>query len=161
LIVLDENTPPIISATRLCRNYKVAKRDNGLLGFLFSRKYETIEAVKNVNFSIPRGCFAGFIGPNGAGKSSTIKMLCGILMPTSGSISVMGNDPFKNRADNASKIGVVFGQRSQLWWDLPVNDTFVLLKRIYKVSEDVYKKISRCTKSTSLWIPYGRNRFVN
>ena len=79
----------------------------------------------------------GFVGPNGAGKSTTIKMLCGILAPTSGSVSVLGKDPFTNRKKNAFHIGVLFGQRSQLWWDLPVRDSLKLLKQMYKVSDEL------------------------
>ena len=82
----------------------------------------------------------GFVGPNGAGKSTTIKMLSGILAPSSGSVAVLGADPFKKRKQNARHIGVVFGQRSQLWWDLPIGDTFTLLKKIYKIEDEVYDR---------------------
>jgi ABC-2 type transport system ATP-binding protein len=129
-----------IRAEELSRNYRVARRGKSFLKFMISREYDTIYAVKAINFSIGRGESVGLIGPNGAGKSTTIKMLCGILAPTSGSISVMGNDPFKKRRQNAYHIGVVFGQRSQLWWDLPVCDTFELLRKIYKVPRDVYMR---------------------
>jgi ABC-2 type transport system ATP-binding protein len=130
----------LIGANSLSRNYKVAKRDGGFLKFMFSRKFETIHAVNNINFAINKGELVGFVGPNGAGKSTTIKMMSGILAPTSGSVTVLGSDPFKKRKQNAYHIGVVFGQRSQLWWDLPIGDTFKLLKRIYKVPEDVYTR---------------------
>jgi ABC-2 type transport system ATP-binding protein len=130
----------LIKVENLCRNYTIAKRDGNIFQFLFSRKYSMIEAVKNITFDIRKGELVGFIGPNGAGKSTTIKMLTGILMPTSGTVSVLGNDPFTKRKQNAYDIGVVFGQRSQLWWDLPVNDTFTLLKKIYKVSDEVYER---------------------
>lgn len=108
--------------------------------FLFSRKYETIHAVDSINFSIHKGELVGFVGPNGAGKSTAIKMMSGILAPTSGSVTVMENDPFKKRKQNAYHIGVVFGQRSQLWWDLPIGDTFKLLKKIYRVSDEIYSR---------------------
>jgi len=130
----------LIQINGLSRDYKVAKRDGGLLKFMFSRRFEIIHAVKSISFSITKGELVGFVGPNGAGKSTTIKMLSGILAPTSGEVVVMDNDPFKKRKQNAYHIGVVFGQRSQLWWDLPIGDTFRLLKKIYKVQDDIYKK---------------------
>jgi len=130
----------LIQVKGLSRDYKVAKRDGGFLKFMFSRRYELIHAVNSIDFSIQKGELIGFVGPNGAGKSTTIKMLSGILAPTYGEVFVMGNDPFKKRKQNAYHIGVVFGQRSQLWWDLPISDTFKLLKKIYKVQDDVYEK---------------------
>ncbi len=130
----------IITVDNLSRDYRVANRDNGIIKFMFSREYKIVNAVKDINFSVKKGELVGFIGPNGAGKSTTIKMLSGILSPSGGSVSVMGNDPFKFRRQNAYNIGVVFGQRSQLWWDLPVGDTFLLLKKLYRVSDDEYNK---------------------
>ena len=130
----------LIQVNGLTRDYKIAKRGGGFLEFMFSRKYETIRAVNNIGFSIDKGELVGFVGPNGAGKSTTIKMLSGILAPTSGEAAVMGNDPFRKRKQNAYHIGVVFGQRSQLWWDLPIGDTFRLLKKIYKVDDGIYEK---------------------
>ena len=130
----------LIQVRDLHRDYKIAKRGSGILEFMFSRKYEIIHAVNGINFSIRQGELAGFVGPNGAGKSTAIKMLSGILAPTSGEVIVMGNDPFKKRRQNAYRIGVVFGQRSQLWWDLPIGDTFILLKKIYKVPDDIYER---------------------
>jgi ABC-2 type transport system ATP-binding protein len=130
----------LIQVKGLSRDYKVAKRDGGILKFMFSRRYETIHAVNSIDFLIQKGELVGFVGPNGAGKSTTIKMLSGILAPTSGEAIVMKNDPFKKRKQNAYHIGVVFGQRSQLWWDLPIGDTFKLLKKIYKVQDDLYEK---------------------
>jgi ABC-2 type transport system ATP-binding protein len=130
----------LIEVDGLHRDYKVAKRDGGFLKFMFSRRFETIHAVSGINFAIPKGELVGFVGPNGAGKSTTIKMLSGILAPTLGNITVIGNDPFKKRKQNAYHIGVVFGQRSQLWWDLPIGDTFKLLKKIYKIQADVYTR---------------------
>ena len=110
----------MITVSSLGRDYKVAQRDGNLFQFIFKRKYNTIHAVSDVSFTIAPGEMVGFVGPNGAGKSTTIKMLCGILAPTSGSVSVLGRDPFTHRKKNAYHIGVLFGQRSQLWWDLPV-----------------------------------------
>lgn len=130
----------LIQVNNLSRDYKVAKRDGGFLRFIFSRKFETIHAVNSIDFSIQKGELVGFVGPNGAGKSTTIKMLSGVLAPTSGTSLVMGNNPFKKRKQNAYHIGVVFGQRSQLWWDLPIGDTFKLLKKIYKTPDDMYEK---------------------
>jgi len=130
----------LIQVKNLSRDYKIAKRDGGFLKFMFSRKYKIIQAVKNIDFSIQKGELVGFVGPNGAGKSTTIKMLAGILAPNSGEVFVMSNDPFKKRKQNAYHIGVVFGQRSQLWWDLPIGDTFKLLKKLYKVQDDIYEK---------------------
>ena len=128
----------LIQVKALSRDYRVAKRDGGFLDFMFSRRYETIHAVNAINFNIGKGELVGFVGPNGAGKSTTIKMMSGILAPTSGSVTVMDNDPFAKRKQNAYHIGVVFGQRSQLWWDLPIGDTFELLKKIYRVPDDIY-----------------------
>lgn len=130
----------LIVVNNLSRNYKVAKRNGHILKFLFARGYDTIHAVNNISFSIKKGEMVGFVGPNGAGKSTTIKMLSGILAPSSGSVVVLGVDPFKKRKQNAQNIGVVFGQRSQLWWDLPIGDTFTLLKKIYKIENEVYDR---------------------
>jgi ABC-2 type transport system ATP-binding protein len=130
----------IIDVENLCMDYRIARRDGGLLKYIFSREYTVVHAIKGVSFCIPRGSLVGFVGPNGAGKSTTIKILCGILMPVSGKVSVMGNDPFTKRRKNVAHIGVVFGQRSQLWWDLPISDTFKLLKKIYKISDLDYTK---------------------
>lgn len=130
----------VIELENLSRNFKVAKRDGNFLQYMFHRKYTTVEAVKDVSFSIDAGELVGFIGPNGAGKSTTIKMMAGILVPTSGGLTVLSKIPHHNRKANAANIGVLFGQRSQLWWDLPVNDTFKLLKKIYKIPDDVFEE---------------------
>ena len=129
----------ILELKNVCRNYKVAKRDGSFLKFMFNRQFKTVEAVKNASFNIEKGELVGFIGPNGAGKSTTIKMMTGILVPTSGEVKLFNTIPHKNRKENASKIGVVFGQRSQLWWDLPVIDTYKLLKKIYRIPDDIYE----------------------
>lgn len=132
-----------IEVDNICKKYKVSKRKSGIPGMvanLFAPKFEDKEAVKNISFSIDKGEMVGFVGPNGAGKSTTIKMLSGILYPDSGSISVGGTIPYKRRKEYVGRIGVVFGQKSQLQWDLPVIDSFELLKAIYSVPDDVYKK---------------------
>lgn len=132
-----------IEVADLVKEYKIFKNNPGVLGAvksLFHREYTTKTAVNRINFSIERSDIVGYIGPNGAGKSTTIKMLSGILVPTSGSVSIGGNIPYKNRKENAKRIGVVFGQRSQLYWDLPISDTFDLYKRMYDIPTDVYEK---------------------
>ncbi|SCW51433.1 ABC-2 type transport system ATP-binding protein [Eubacterium ruminantium] len=132
-----------IKVDNICKKYRVSKRGSGIPGMvanLFMPKYENKEAVKNISFTIEKGEMVGFVGPNGAGKSTTIKMLSGILYPDSGSISVDGVIPYKQRKEYVGRIGVVFGQKSQLQWDLPVIDSFELLKAIYSVPDDVYKK---------------------
>lgn len=107
---------------------------------LFSNDYKLINAVDDITFAIKRGEIVGFIGPNGAGKSTTIKMMSGILVPTTGHLEVLGKEPHKFRKENAKSIGVVFGQRTQLWWDLPLSDTFKLLKNMYRIPDEVYKR---------------------
>ena len=132
-----------IKVDSICKKYRISKRGSGIPGMvanLFMPKYENKEAVKNISFTIEKGEMVGFVGPNGAGKSTTIKMLSGILYPDSGSISVDGVIPYKQRKEYVGRIGVVFGQKSQLQWDLPVIDSFELLKAIYSVPNDVYKK---------------------
>ena len=134
---------PVISVEHLCKEFKVHRRRKGLWGSLGStvtREYDTIRAVEDANFTLERGEFVGYIGANGAGKSTTIKMLTGILVPTSGHIDVMNLTPYLHRKENARRIGVVFGQRTQLWWDLPVIDSFELLKHIYEIPENRYKQ---------------------
>ena len=127
----------------LIKTYKVAKREPGLMNAvrgLVHREYNTVHALEGVSFKLDEGELVGYIGPNGAGKSTTVKILSGILVPDSGRCEVMGKVPWKHRVSHVSKIGVVFGQRSQLWWDLPVLDSFELLKDIYKVPATEYKK---------------------
>ena len=132
-----------INVKNISKTFKVAKRRSGMKATLksfFKRNYIFIEAVKDISFQIEKGEIVGYIGPNGAGKSTTIKMLSGILKPENGSIRVNGMDPFKNREKYVSNIGVVFGQRSQLWWDIPAEDTFDLLKDIYSLNEKEYQE---------------------
>ncbi len=132
----------MITMEHVCKSYKIAKRNAGFgeaCKALFHREYEVIHALNDVSFTIHDGEMVGYIGPNGAGKSSTIKILSGILTPDSGTVLVDGRVPFKNRIDHVREIGVVFGQRSQLWWDVPVIDSFELLKDIYLISDSQYK----------------------
>ena len=123
------------------KEFKVLNRHEGLKGSfkdLFSRDYKTITAVDNISINIKPGEIVGYLGPNGAGKSTTIKMMTGVLEPTSGEIFVNGVVPYKNRTRNAENIGVVFGQRSQLWWSLPLIESFKLLKDIYMIDTADY-----------------------
>ena len=132
-----------INVKGITKTFKVSKRNSGFLSALksfFNRKYEYIDAVKNVSFQIEKGEIVGYIGPNGAGKSTTIKMLSGILLPTAGNISINGINPFNDRKKYVSNIGVVFGQRSQLTWDIPAEDTFDLLRDIYKIDNKTYQQ---------------------
>ena len=132
-----------IKVEALCKSFKVAKRNSGVKAALksfFKREYKIVDAVKDVSFEIEKGEIVGYIGPNGAGKSTTIKMLSGILKPTAGNIIIDGLNPFKDRRKYVSKIGVVFGQRSQLAWDIPADDTFDLLRDIYKINNNEYQK---------------------
>lgn len=132
----------MITMEHVCKSYKVAKRNAGFgeaCKAFFHREYEVIHALRDVSFTIGDGEMVGYIGPNGAGKSSTIKILSGILTPDSGTVRVDGRIPCKDRIAHVRQIGVVFGQRSQLWWDVPVIDSFELLKDIYCIPNNVYK----------------------
>ena len=132
-----------IEVKNLYKIYKISQRQEGFTGmvkYLFHPQYKEKEAVKGISFSIQQGECVAFLGANGAGKSTTIKMLTGIMKPTDGKISVMGNDPFRERIRNARKIGVVFGQKTQLWWDIPVKDSFELLHSIYEIPDNVYEE---------------------
>jgi len=132
---------PIIEVAGLRKVFRSIKREPGVLGAfaaLFSRTYEEKAAVEDVSFSLEPGEIVGYIGPNGAGKSTTIKMLTGILVPTSGTVRVAGIVPYEARELNAENIGVVFGQRSQLYWDLPLRESFELLRSIYDIPRDRY-----------------------
>lgn len=126
----------------VCKSYRIAKRNAGFgeaCKALFHREYEEVQALNHVTFTIDDGEMVGYIGPNGAGKSSTIKILSGILKPDSGTCLVDGRVPWKDRIHHVGQIGVVFGQRSQLWWDVPVIDSFELLKDIYSISDQTYQ----------------------
>lgn len=133
----------IIKFENICKNFKVPQKAEGrfkMIKNFFCRKHRIIEALKDVSFSIQEGEIVGYIGPNGAGKSTTIKIMSGILTPTSGTCVIDGLVPWQNRKTFVKNIGVVFGQRSQLWWDVPVIDSFELLKDIYKIPDDKYKE---------------------
>ncbi|MCR5267561.1 MAG: ATP-binding cassette domain-containing protein [Lachnospiraceae bacterium] len=128
----------------IVKEFKVLNRREGLKGSLmdlFSRDYRTVTAVDNISVEIPRGQIVGYLGPNGAGKSTTIKMMTGVLEPTAGTILVNGVVPYKNRAKNSQDIGVVFGQRSQLWWALPLIESLKLLKDIYQIPDEQYHEM--------------------
>jgi len=132
-----------ISVKNLRKVYKTHSREPGLwnaIKSLFVRKYETKVALDNVSFEIKKGEVIGLIGPNGAGKSTTIKAMCGILYPTSGEVKVLGLNPWKERIKYVKNIGVVFGQKSQLWWDLPAKDSFLFTKDIFKIKKKVYER---------------------
>lgn len=133
---------PMIQMTGVHKEFKVVNRREGVRGSildLFSRDYQILHAVNNVTLNIMPGEMVGYLGPNGAGKSTTIKMMTGILEPTSGEILVNKRVPYKNRTRNAQDIGVVFGQRTQLWWALPVIESFKILKEIYRIPDLEYK----------------------
>ena len=133
----------MIEAHDLTKEFRIPVKQPGLSGairHLFHGEYTTKTAVDRVNFSIEQGEAVAYIGPNGAGKSTTIKMLTGILKPTSGRVLVNGIDPQKDRIRNTKNIGVVFGQRTQLWWDIPVEESLTLLKNIYEVPDTVYQE---------------------
>ena len=126
------------------KEFKVLNRHEGLKGSikdLFSRDYKTVTAVDNISVNIKEGEIVGYLGPNGAGKSTTIKMMSGVLEPTRGEVLVNGVVPYKNRTRNAENIGVVFGQRSQLWWSLPLIESFKLLKEIYMIPNADYDRM--------------------
>jgi ABC-2 type transport system ATP-binding protein len=134
---------PVISARNLAKDFRIPKRHSGRFGAvrtLFKREHIVKHAVDDISFTIERGELTGYIGPNGAGKSTTIKMLTGILEPTSGEIEVAGLVPWRRRAENALNIGVVFGQRSQLWWDLPLIESFDLVAKMYRVRPARYQE---------------------
>ena len=133
----------MIEVRNLSKTFKVYHHRKGFWGTfanLFSRKHRIVQAVDNVSFTVTRGEIVGYLGPNGAGKSTTIKMLTGILVPSSGSVTVNGYIPHRQRKENAARIGVVFGQRSHLWFDLPVQESFELLRRIYRIPQAQYQR---------------------
>lgn len=133
----------LIEMERVRKEFKVYKQPKGFLNSLKSivhRKYETVKAVDDITFDVSRGELVGYIGPNGAGKSTTIKMLAGILVPTAGRVVVDGRVPHLSRKENAMHIGVVVGQRSQLYWDLPMEETFELYKKMYRVDSLRFKR---------------------
>lgn len=144
----------MITVSGLSKTFKVAKRAPGFrqaVKALFRREYNLINALEDVSFTIDTGEIVGYIGPNGAGKSTTIKVMSGILVPDRGKCEIMGYTPWKERVAHVRNIGVVFGQRSQLWWDVPVVDSFELLRDIYKIPPKEYKtNLELLTKTLDL-----------
>lgn len=133
----------MIELSHIKKSFRVARRDGGMrnaLRSLFRREYTEIKALDDISFRITDGEIVGYIGPNGAGKSSTIKIMSGILTPDSGSCVIDGLTPWKNRREHVKNIGVVFGQRSQLWWDVPIIDSFELIRDTYRVPQAEYKR---------------------
>ena len=133
----------IIKVKDLVKTYKIIEKEDGLIGYfknLIKPKYKEFTAVNHINFEIQEGELVGYIGENGAGKSTTIKILTGLLTPTSGEVVVDDLVPNKNRIENNKKIGAVFGQKTQLWWDLPVIESFRLIKKMYKIPDGEYRK---------------------
>lgn len=136
----------IIELKNISKEFRVLNRHEGLKGSfkdLFSRDYKTVRVVDNITLTVKQGEIVGYLGPNGAGKSTTIKMMTGVLAPTSGELIVNGRNPYKERTRNCQEIGVVFGQRSQLWWSLPLIESFRLLKDIYQISDKNYKDMMK------------------
>ncbi|MGI6669028.1 MAG: ABC transporter ATP-binding protein [Acetivibrionales bacterium] len=132
----------MITLSNINKTFRVARRHAGFsraVKALFSREYELVHALNDVSFTINDGEMVGYIGPNGAGKSTTIKIMCGILTPDSGMCNIDGRIPWRERVEHVRKIGVVFGQRSQLWWDVPVIDSFELIRDIYNTDDKTYK----------------------
>lgn len=149
----------VIEAKELSKKYKVSQRKPGIINGLkniIHKEYKEINALDNISFEVGEGDLVGYIGPNGAGKSTTIKILSGILTPDSGECKVLGKIPYKDRINYVKDIGVVFGQRTQLWWDLPVIDSFELLKDIYRIPNGDYLKNK---KELITWLDLGN--FIN
>ena len=135
-----------IEVKQISKTFRVAQKKSGLKASIksfFKRDYLDVKAVDSISFSIDQGEIVGYIGPNGAGKSTTIKILSGILIPDSGECVIDGMVPWKNRVNYVKDIGVVFGQRSQLWWDIPAEDTFDLLRDIYEIPEEEYQSTKK------------------
>lgn len=133
-------TTSIISVSHLKKEFRVAQKTGGWLRNFFAPAQKIVGAVNDISFEIPPGELVGYLGPNGAGKSTTIKMLTGILSPTSGDVRVSGRVPWKQRREHVAHIGAVFGQRNTLWWDLPVSSSFDLLRDIYRIPGERYAK---------------------
>lgn len=132
---------PQIELSEICKTFTIRERPEGkfsILKGMVKRQKREIKAIQGISFAIEEGELVGYIGPNGAGKSTTVKVMSGILTPESGSCSILGRTPWKERTAHVSQIGVVFGQRSQLWWDVPVNDSFELLRDIYGIGSRQY-----------------------
>ena len=134
---------PLIDVTDLHKDFRVSKHHRGAVGAirnLFTTEHHLVQAVNGVSFAIDAGELVGYLGPNGAGKSTTIKMLTGILVPTSGDVRIAGRVPWKQRVEHVRGIGVVFGQRTNLWWDLPVIESLDLLRYVYHIPDDRYEQ---------------------
>lgn len=132
-----------INVEHICKEFKITKREKGALNTvksMFHREYTIKKAVDDISFTVEQGELVGYIGPNGAGKSTTIKMLSGILTPSSGKITVGDMVPYENRKENNMRMGVVFGQRSQLYWDLPMGETFDLYKKMYRIEDSIFRR---------------------
>jgi ABC-2 type transport system ATP-binding protein len=131
----------VISVSGLAKTYRVAVHRSGMAGAVLSlarRQYRTVDALADVTFSMSRGELVGYLGPNGAGKSTTVKILAGVLVPSAGEVRVRGRVPWKQRSRHTADIGVVFGQRTSLWWDLPVIESLDLLRHVYAIPRDRY-----------------------
>ena len=142
----------MIELQNICKQYRITKREPGLSNAfkaLLKRNYTTVNALRDISFSIKDGEMVGYIGPNGAGKSTTIKIMCGVLTPDSGSCSINGRTPWTDRKEHVRHIGVVFGQRSQLWWDVPVLDSFV--GAVYTYAEYDSQLLKRTPKLTAIY----------
>ena len=149
----------MIEIQNLTKEFKKPIRKEGVIGMfktLFSRKYETKVAVNHINLKINDGEIVGYIGSNGAGKSTSIKMMCGILTPSEGKVLIDGIEPYIKRKQIANRIGVVFGQKTQLWWDIPLIETFKVLKEVYQISDEDYKERIEFLSST-----LDINNFIN
>ncbi|HBI34462.1 MAG TPA: ABC transporter [Candidatus Moranbacteria bacterium] len=134
---------PIIEVKKLCKTYEYVEKNPGIkhsLRNLFAREKKQKEAVKDVSFKIEEGELVGFLGPNGAGKTTTLKMLAGILTPTSGEVEVSGYEPIKRQKEYQMQFAFVMGQKMQLWWDLPPMESFLLNKKIYEVNDEDFEK---------------------
>lgn len=133
----------IITVNRLIKNFQAYKKEPGFLESLkslVSRNYYDVQAVKDISFSIEKGELVGFIGPNGAGKTTTLKMLSGLIHPSSGEVKVIGYKPFERKNEFLKQISLVMGQKNQLWWDLPASESFLLNKEIYEIPDNKYKE---------------------
>jgi ABC-2 type transport system ATP-binding protein len=139
----SSDSEKVIVTERLCRNFQVRLKAEGLgasIRNFFKPVHKTVEAVKNLDIEITRGEIIGFLGPNGAGKTTTLKMLSGLLVPSSGSMRVLGHNPFERQTDFLKKISLVMGQKQNLWWDLPPLETFAIHKSIYQIEDNSYKE---------------------
>ncbi len=137
-------TDSVIQVKNLKKYYQVHQKEPGLWGSiqsLFHRKYYDVKAVDDISFEISEGELIGFIGPNGAGKTTTLKVLSGLLYPTSGQVRVLGYEPFKKQAEFQKQFSLVMGQKNQLWWDLPAWESFILNKEIYEVPEEKFQVV--------------------